>query len=356
MPQPDPTFPGGVSPYAYSGLADVCGTVSNPYAAWIYRDRGFLCSAEAPLNACYDRDGAGLETWLADLGGFDPRCRFWQPPASKWPLHALIGRIEASEKPGMPLPAGTYMIDWRYLVYADGCEKSWAQSLRERFEPGTRLLLTFWNDNARKQRLWLDDSFWQRPLLDQFDAIVAPVFRGYDDDPYPQMYAGERMNQKFIEEGVAAGRVVIPSLAFTHPDSLRRQVELFASSEQPFTVHIDANGHGLGSPVEWRQRWLMALERYCAPQLHLRFLISGLHQDWCVSELNRIFPRRNWQLVAPLPAYVDALSSTMTPEQRRQRYVNRLEQLAELYWGRRQVAMPQPYPDTMPTWADYGSY
>jgi hypothetical protein len=367
-PSFDPVYR-GASPYALSGLGRVCGTRINPYCvdlragepAYIYDNPGDARSGDSLLTCAHGRDSGRslLEAHLGDYGGFDPRCRFRQPPPSAWPLPAIIGRIEAGATPAMPLPAGAWMIDYRYLVYRDGTEKPWTANLRDRFAEGSFLILTFWGDQQLKRGLWTDSGFWQRPLLDQFDAVCVPPIHSHCDDPYPQMHAGDRKLQKLVEEGVAAGRLVIPSIAFTNEQHLRRQLDLWGSYKNPdgtpapFTLMVDANGAGLSSPQTWRLRWLMALRDQFAPLRHGRFLISGLHQHESISELRRIFPDGNFHVVASLPRYLNSLGTALRPQTRADNYLTGLEQLADFYWGRLEKPLPVAYPERLPRLHEY---
>jgi hypothetical protein len=314
----DPFFPdfsdkGG--PYALSALRDVCGTRINPNALGHYQSRSDLIRVDCEPKSCAHPE---LEEWLGDVSGLDARARVRQPDVKDWPLSTIIARVDA-RKEGMPfaLPEMTYFLDYNsfHSSHVEGPRPGGdVDELRERLFPeNSQVILSFYNDLKQKKGLWSLLNFWDLPFLDQFDAVLLPDFSAYSSDPNVQYMIGERMMQVFAEEGSRAGRTVIPSIAWSTEESLRRQVDLWTSQTNINTIRLDCLGHNVNR-TGWTWRWLFALEKYVQGMDHIRWIITGMTTGWSIRELNRIFPKKNYALVTPISTFIAAQRRSTDPE------------------------------------------
>jgi len=197
----------------------------------------------------------------------------------------------------------------------------------------------------------LQGAFWSAPFLKQFDALVSPGFSPYSDDTYPQMLFGERMDQVFGQEGTESGQNFIPSIAWATEDSLRRQVELWVSQYPKVnTILLDCYGSGVDR-VGWAWHWLFAMEKYCAPHTHIRWLLTGMTSGWIIRELNRIFPQRNYSLITTASMQIAAMRGTTDRERMAHRFRRSVARLEDLRAGR-VVADAQPRPDHWPMFSE----
>lgn len=350
-PLDDPCFGGEPGPYSVSDLRDVCGSRINPDAVGLYKRRELLKRPTALPKTCVHPD---LELWLGDVKGLDPRSKVTQPPMSEWPLTTIIPRISVwGEELPFPLDPGAYSIDYHYLHSNPQTlpEREWVTRLKDRFPDGTSLILGFFGNRALTLGLWTQVQFWHHPFLDQFDAVMLPDFSAFSDDPIPQYLIGERMLQIFGEEGSAAGRTIIPSIAWTTEDSLRRQTELWTSRwPRVHTIHVDCYGSGVDR-VGWHWRWLFALEKYAAPHTNVRWMISGMTSGWAIRELNEIFPKKNYCLMPSVSAYVGVLTGARDPAWQAQAFREKMKGFEDLRSGEI-VADRMPRPDVWPTFSE----
>jgi len=357
---PDPSYDGKLGPYSASALRDVVGTRINPDAIGWYRRRETLKSPMCPAKTCAHPE---LEGWLGDVGSFDPHSRLQQAPASQWPISAIIPRMTIwGAKLPFALEPATYMLDYLSLNSDPHAPPSrqWVSQLRECFPEGSRLILSFFGPSGPGPGsrvpltlgLWtLQSAFWSAPFLKQFDALVSPGFSPYSDDTFPQMLFGERMDQIFGQEATDSGQTFIPSIAWCTVDSLRRQIELWVSQYPKVnTVLLDCYGSGVDR-VGWAWHWLYALEKYCAPHTHIRWLFTGMTSGWIIRELNRIFPQRNYSLITTASLQIAATRGTTDKERMAQRFRRSVARLEDLRSGR-VVADAQPRPDHWPMFSE----
>jgi hypothetical protein len=347
LPEPHSGEPG---PYSRSPLRDVCGSRINPDAIGWYRRRELMKSPECGVKTCAHPD---LEQWLGNVGSFDPRMMIKQPPASEWPLSAVIAQIQVwGNKLPYPLPENlTCLVNYEDLAPNPHTPPTDERiiNLRERFDPSHKLILGFFGEHRYKLGLWTMETFWHEPFLDNFDAVLMPDFSAFSDDPIPQSLLGERMLQIFAEEGYQAGRTVIPTIAWRSEDSLRRQVELVASLyPRVNTVMLDCYG-GHVERVKWAWRWLFAIEKYCA-DLPIRWLIAGMSAGWAVVELREMFPRGNFHIITPAAMHRVAMSAVAKPEIAAARFYQKIRAIEEVRSGER-TPTRMPRPDEWPTFS-----
>jgi hypothetical protein len=351
-PLPDPMFSDQPGPYSISDLRDVCGTRANPNALIWYKQREVLINRNFDKYSCVHPD---IEVWIGDVGGFDPRSRIVQPPRKDWPLSTVGARVDARNTP-MPfdLPEMTYFVDYNSF-HKDDREGppagGLADTLKERLFPeNSQLILTFYNDRFQKLSLWSLPEFWNLPFLDQFDAVLIPDFHVYCNDPVPKYLIGERIHQVFSEEGSRAGRTVIPSIAWSTEESLRRQIDLWTSQPNINTIRLDCLGAGV-SRYGWAWRWIYALEKYVQGMDHIRWIITGMTAGWTIGELNRIFPKKNYTLVTPFSTFIAAQRRSTDRDWSTREFRRRIKMLEDFRSG---VEIPDTVkrPDTWPTFAD----
>lgn len=348
---PDPCFQDGRGPYHVSALRDVCGTRINPDAIGWYKRRQLLTRPECPAKTAVHPD---IELWLGDVGSFDPRSQVVQPPLSEWPFSAVMPRIVVyGEKLAFPLDPMTYVIFYKDLHSNPRTlpSRPWVSRLKERFPEGTQLVLSFLAGRALINGLWAQTEFWQAEFLRQFDAVVIPDFSAFSDDPVPQSLLGERMHQIFAQEGSEAGHNVIPAIAWMDEYSLRRQIELWVSAYPKVnTILIDCDGTNV-DPTGWKWRNLFAIEKYCAPHSHIRWLISGITPGWAIRELNDMFPKRNYHIIPSVSVYVNAMQSSPDPGFRHHKFMQRIKQI-EAFRAGTEVADRMPKPEVWPQFSD----
>ena len=182
-----------------------------------------------------------------------------------------------------------------------------------------------------------------------------PDFSAFSDDPVPQYLLGERMQQIFASEGTAAGKVTIPSIAWSSEKSLRRQLELWTSQyPRVNTIHLDCDGSNVDKTL-WAWRWLYAMEKYCAGRDHIRWLISGMSSGWVIRELNRIFPKKNYCLMPSVSSFIGATKGSTDPEWQGQKFRSKMLQLQALRNGD-EVAELGERPDYWPKYSDIKAY
>ena len=351
----DPCFSNKPSPYSQSGLADVCGSRIAPDSIGWYRRRNLLRLPNSPIKTCVHPE---MEFWLGDVGSYDPRAQMRQPAIQDWPMTAIVPQIVVwGEKMPFPVPPMTYVIAYRYLHSNPQTlpERGWVMRLRERFPEGSQLILFFFHSHKLKLGLWGLTDFWYHPFLDQFDAVIMPDFSAFSDDPVPQYLLGERMQQIFASEGTAAGKVTIPSIAWSSEKSLRRQLELWTSQyPRVNTIHLDCDGSNVDKTL-WAWRWLYAMEKYCAGRDHIRWLISGMSSGWVIRELNRIFPKKNYCLMPSVSSFIGATKGSTDPEWQGQKFRSKMLQLQALRNGD-EVAELGERPDYWPKYSDIKAY
>lgn len=349
-PLDDPVF-GGPGPYSVSDLRDVCGTRINPDSVGWYKRRELISSPNCPAKTCAHPE---LDQWLGDVGSFDPRGNVVQPALSKWEFSAVCPRIVVwGENLDFPLEAATYVIDYPYLHSNPRTlpSREWVLKLKDRFPPGTKLLLSFFGDRSLTLGLWTQTDFWFHPFLDQFDGVILPDFSAYSDDPVPQYLLGERMQQIFGQEGSEAGRAVIPSIAWSSEESLRRQVELWVSrAPKVNTIQLDCYGSNVDR-TGWIWRWLFAIEKYCSNKPYIRWLISGVTAGWAIRELNRIFPEGNYHLIPSVSMFISSTMKTTDADFKALQFKRRMVKIEELRSGT-VVADKAIRPDVWPKFSD----
>jgi hypothetical protein len=353
-PLEDKNFPpDNISPYQASKLRDVCGTRINSDAIGIYKRRAIATSPQAFPKTCAHPD---LELWLNDLSGFDPRTSLTQPPSSEWPLSGIASRVSITNS-GIPFAVepNTYLVDYASLhnnprTLPD--PENYKKLIGENFFPeGSQLLLSFFGERALTLGLWVQPAFWSHPMLDQFTAIIMPDFSAFSDDPWPQSLIGERMHQIFADEGCAAGRNVIPSIAWGSEASLARQVELWTSSYPNInTIRLDCLGHHVDK-TGWAWRWLYAIEKYCSGKDHIRWIISGLTAGWMIRELNEIFPKKNYIITTTLSTFISAMRGIIDKDAQALEFQRRLRDVEDFRLGNN-VADKQIKPDYWPKFSD----
>lgn len=351
-PLPDKAVGGVPGPYSLSDLRDVCGTRIAPGAIGWYIEREKVTSASCAAKTCAHPD---LDFWLQDVGSLDPRARIRQPITSDWPMTAVIPRVDVSGgKLRFPLEPATYIIDYPVINQRahELPQRPWVQNIGELFPDGSQLLLSFLGSRKLTLGLWSLDGFWQADFLDQFEAVILPDFAAFSNDPTFQYLLGERMQQIFGSEGTDNGRVVIPSIAWASESSLRRQVETWAAMgpERCNTVMLDCYGSGVNK-TRWTWRWLMALEKYCAPHTHIRWLVAGITAGWAIGELIRIFPEGNFHIVSPMSMVVRATEGTADKDVQAVKFQRSVKVLEEFRSGQRE-AKPKPRPERWYSFAE----
>jgi hypothetical protein len=348
-PLPDPALGGEPGPYSMSALRDVTGTRIQPNAVRRYRDLHALRAQNAFTKTCVHPD---LESWLKDIGSFDPRADIVQTPVDDLPMTPVIARMKV---PGgrlmYPVNPMTFMVDYGELNQrADSLpQREWVDGLRDlTFPEGSDLLLSFFGNRAMTLGLWSLIEFVDAPFLSQFAGIVLPDFSAFSDDTTFQYLTGERMQQIFGQELSAAGHNVIPSIAYTTVDSLRRQVEMWTSQgpDRVNTILVDCYGSGVNKTL-WAWHWLISMEKYMAPHTHIRWLVAGLNSGWHIRELNRIFPQGNYHLVSGLSMQVNAVMGSADREVQAHKFRRSLYQLERFRAGEDE-AEPKQRPDYWP--------
>jgi hypothetical protein len=341
----DPNYPqGDFGPYSQSALRDVCGTRINPECPY-YQRRSFLTDGDKChlKTAAYPR----LQEWIEQVYGFDPRGFINQPPVSQWPMTAVIPRLAVSgAELAYPLPVGTYALDYHRLNSNphQPPERDWAPKVLDSLPEGSNLLLSFFDNRKLVGGLWTIQGFWESEFLDQFAGIIMPDFSNFVDDPYPQALVGERMMQVFAQEGAAAGRTIIPTIAWPDQQSLVRQVETWASQYPAInTIHLDCYGPG-ADKTGWTWRWLLGLEKYFRDYPQIRWIISGMHSGWAIAELNEIFPNNNYNLMMSVSPHIDAMVGSTDPNYRAKVFRKKIRTLEEFYSGK-VGAERQPRPE-----------
>ena len=343
-PLPDPAYGNVPGPYSRSGLREVCGTRIASAAFYYYRRRNVLLAPES-IRTCGHPQ---IEAWVGQVAGFDPHSRITQPKLKDWPMTGIIPRLSIwGDSLPFEVPQATYSIDYSYLHSSPTTmpERETAYGLRERFPEGSKLLLAFFNSRPQVIALWSLMEFWGHRFLDQFDAVLLPDFSAFSNDPMPQYLVGERQMQIFGEEGSAAGRNVIPTIAWPTFEALRRQIETYASSyPQINTIHLDCHGSHVNR-TGWVWHWLFAMEEYCAHYPNIRWLISGMTQGWAIRELNRIFPNKNYALMPSPSMMVSVLSGgSRDPAWQADQFRSKIARLEDLRSGR-EVAEAMERPD-----------
>jgi hypothetical protein len=370
-PLPDPVYGGEPGPYSVSPLREVVGSRVHKHALVYYSNRAACVEGRAQLTCAHPE----IATWIGDVGSLDPRVgvpgrkktakrpgpggepewmRIQQPPRSEWPFTTIIPRLPIRERMPFDLRPATYALDYAGLgVGPDSRMRDWVVNLKERFPEGSQLLLTFFGHTALKLGLWTDGEFWQQPFLDNFDAIVTPVFYGYSDDPIAQSLVGDRMQQIFASEGAAAGRNIIPSIAWTDERSLRNQVELWTSMfPRVNTIMIDAFGHGVKREL-WNWRWIKAIRKYCAPHTEIRWIFAGLTPGYAVAALRADFPEGNFSLMTALTPFIHSLSSARPRELQGDDFQRKVKKMEAWALGLETPEAGSVEPDYMP---DFGHY
>jgi hypothetical protein len=306
---PDPSLPNEESLYAQSDLHQVCGPRINPQAKEWYSHRQSLIEETSPVKSCAH---PLLQAWLGDILSFDPRSQITQKPLREWPMTAIAPRVGVSgSRAAFPLQPMTYMIEYGELHRNPLSVPLEIKQLVPDYMPeGSRPILVFFGKREIVDGLWALTDFWEKEWLNQFDAIVAPDFSAFSDDPKPQSLIGERMQQIFAEEGSRAGQNIIPNIAWVNEESFARQVELWSSQYPKInTIHLGAHATNVDKTT-WAWCNIFAFEKYLKDLPHIRWLISGMTQGWQIRELNRIFPNKNYSLVAPLHTYLRSTSGT----------------------------------------------
>ena len=354
-PLPDPCFPDQEGPYRSSDLRDVCGTRINPDAVGWYKRRGIVKDRNTWTKTCAHPD---LGAWIGDVGSFDPHSKIVQPIAADWPLSAIAARVAVQgNKMPYQLEPMTYLIDYDSLHSDSRClpdPGSVKDLFKNHFPEGSQLLLSFFGNRQLTLGLWALTDFWRQPFLDQFTAIIMPDFSAFSDDPWPQSLIGERMHQVFAEEGSAAGRLIIPSVAWASEASFARQIELWVSSyPQVNTIRLDCLGHNVDK-AGWAWRWLFAIEKYCQGMDHIRWIISGMTAGWMIRELNSIFPAGNYCLTTTLSTYIAAMRGSSDKEQQALEFQRRIRALQDFRAGR-EIADEMPRPEIWPKFSDVKS-
>ncbi len=312
----DPLY-GGPGPYATSPLRVVTGPRANPEARSSYvRAEGTLAQAGSKLSCFHPR----LAESLADVAGLDPRWEMSQPPVEDWPITGVVPMIVpgAGRRAPFPCPPLTYLVAYDAFVPHPGgtCKDiDSPKRLRESLPEGSSLILTLHGNydylNAAMRQT--EPFFWEQSWLYQFDGIVIDQPDPFANSPYAQQLIAERWHQMLCAEGAREGAHVIPALAWGNEAMLRRQVLSWALNPRINTIYVDAYGPRLHKAT-WAWRWIMALERYVAPQRHIRWLIGGLTSGWQVQELRRIFPAGNFAVCLSRNRFVHAQEGTALKE------------------------------------------
>lgn len=350
-PLGDPAYGGEPGPYSASGLRTVCGSRINPDAIRFYRRRSVLTTRES-IRSCAHPD---IEPWIGNVGGFDPHVDVVQPPRSQWPISGVVARVDARSG-SMPfeLPEMTYFVDYSsfHSNPAELPSGPMVETIKERLFPeGARLVLTFYNDMRLKHSLWTHMNFFEQPFLDQFDATLLPDFSAYCNDTTPQYLIGERQLQIFGTDGSRQGRTVIPSIVWSNEESLRRQADLWLSQyPKVHTIRLDCYGKNVDR-VGWAWRHLFAMEKYFKGFDHIHWIIAGMTSGWMIRELNRIFPKGNYSIVAPVNMFIAAQRGSTDPIYSAQEFRRQIAKLEDFRSGR-DVADAQPRPDHWPTYSE----
>lgn len=330
LPEPD----GQPGPYASSALRSITGTRRNPRAVgpWYQGSAQLLTRPESPVVSAFF---PALQAWCDAVGGFDADWTCPQPPPEELQLSAVIPRVALSKGfPEWSLPVATYWLDYQRLTGRTDRlpEGEKVRRLRSLFPPGSVLLLGNIGPSALRFAWWSQrQAFWQSELVAQFDAVVAPDFSSYLDDPAPQALVGERLTQLFAEEGARAGKTVIPTVSWQNADSLARQADrLGALYPQLHTIHLE-----LGSKGADRAAWLFSrlddIRQHLAP-LPLRLLVSGADPAWFVGELRKVLPPERVCLVTLNP-FMQTMMRPLLPEQKAADFRRRIARLEELLDG-----------------------
>lgn len=345
-PDPLPPIPeedGSIGPYAYSPLRSITGTQINPLAQAWYGNLEQCARPDAPVRTCAHPE---LETWIDNVGGFDPRASLRQPALADWPMSRLIPRVHLYRSfPHFELMPGTYTVDYVSITKAKDRlpEQDWLLNIRSMFPEGSRILLNFIGNNLQTHFIWhLGAEFWEAPFLRQFDGIISPEFSTFLDDPKPQFLIGERQKQIFCQEGHEAGHVTIPSVAWSSESSLRRQLDLWMSMyPRVNTVWLDCLGAGV-DPTAWTWSRLELLEKHIPKTFPMRWLVAGAASGWALVELHRMFPLGNFHSVNLRP-FAGTMSRGGTRRERTERFQATCRRLEG--WLRKEDLPPaQPRP------------
>lgn len=355
LPEPD----GSLGPYAESGFKQLCGTTRNPWALKDYEAADWISTHECGVLTCAHPDSAGF---IDEIRGFDHHMSIQQPDPRQWPLPRMIPRVVPSPSfPPFPVPAGWYAIDYEQLSISNKGlpEKEWVLNLRARFPEGSKLMLTFiGRHHELLEMMWNPDiGFWMHPLLDNFDAILTPEFSTFINDPRPQYMFGERQKQIFTEEGSAAGKLVIPTIAWSSDQSLQRQAELLGSLYPSLnTVVIDLLGANFKPGREamaWTFSRLEGVRRHLA-HLPFRFIISigGSLGGWVCTELHEIFPHGNFLLLSSAPFQRTLKLGHLTKEEQTREFIRLCARAEE--WAAGQELPPKRTAPEIPArmWGD----
>lgn len=351
-PLPDPYYHDKPGPYAYSRLRDVCGSRISGDAYYYYRRRELMTSPGNGIVSCVH---PSLEPWIGNVFGFDMHSPVRQPPREEWPLSTVACRVDyTGRKPAFELPEMTYFVDYSSF-HSDPATMPTKESIEgirgEFFPENAKLVLTFYNRPDLKLSLWTHLDFFRQPFLDYFDAVLMPDFSAYSNDPTPQYLIGERQMQVFAADGSREGVTVIPSIVWSARESLRRQCD-FWLSQYPYvnTIRIDCYGHDVDRTA-WTWRHLFAMEKYLQGMDHIRWIIAGITSGWAIRELNRIFPKGNYGLVAPINNYIKALRGSTDREWSARTFRQSIQKIEDMRSGK-VVADAVPRPARWPAWPD----
>ena len=351
-PLPDPAYGDRLGPYAYSPLREVVGTRVNPEAYVQFYADLTAAAEEGTKLTCYS---PYLTSELTGFDGLYPRARVRQLPASEWPLTGVIPTFSPNGQGRLyfPLQPATYAVEYAHFVSKPGGtpKQPWIEHIKELLPKGSRLILTFYGNHEYLETTWAQGkAFWAQPWLRQFDALVIYNFDAFGNSPRIQSITRERMHQIFATEGTESGFNIIPSLAWANEPSLRRQVRLWVGNPDINTIFVDAYGPAMDKQL-WGWRWLEAIERYCAPHTHIRWLIGGLRSGWHIEEFRRMFPKGNFSIIAEREVFVSAMRGSANREIQAEKFAKRIRALEDLRTGV-STATRVPRPDHWPTAAE----
>lgn len=355
---PDP-LPPAVDPetgepdlYAESPLRSSTGSHIHHQARDWYRRRSLMVTPQAPVKSAVHPE---IELWLNNVGDLDLRLRISQPPPEEWPLQRFLPRVVPYRNfPGFDIPVGTYVIAYHKINKSIGRlpNLEWLTGLKAMFPPGSKLILDFCIPDVYLDPIWSfsKQEFWGHPIMEQFDAIIAPNFSSYIDDPPIQRLLCEKMCTVSAQEAHDMGRTVIPMLCWVTEDGLRRQLDAIgALYPRVHTVYVQIQSIGVGRVAElWKQ--FDYLEKYLAP-LPFRYIINGCTSGWGVRELCRIFPRGNFHLVNG-NAWMDVVR-TSAPDVRKAEMFN--EAITKFDTWARGDDLPPPMP-RVEFWTTWDAY